>query len=185
MMHGTHFNIAHIEPSSQIYGPGKRFVVWFQGCTLACKGCWNVAMWSHKAKALIDRKELLAKILACSGITGVTFLGGEPLQQPKNLLWLVQSLKGSGLDIMLYSGYEQDELKNMPYANQILEHVDILVVGRYEQAQRNTSLQWRGSENQKICFLSDRYDLSIVQECNQVEIHIDEFGGLVTLGYPD
>ncbi|MCL6272228.1 4Fe-4S cluster-binding domain-containing protein, partial [Sansalvadorimonas sp. 2012CJ34-2] len=85
----------------------------------------------------------------------------------------------------LYTGYERAELPSVPYAKQILEYVDILVAGRYQQNLRNTSLQWRGSENQEISFLSDRYNQSILLECNQVEINIDEFGSLVTLGYPD
>ena len=183
-MHDTCFNVAHIEPSSQIYGPGNRFVVWLQGCTLACKGCWNTAMWSHKANNLVERRALLEQILSTTKISGITLLGGEPLQQSENLLWLLQALQSQDLDIMLYTGYESGELTDIPNALQILKYVDILIAGRYDHSLRNTSLQWRGSENQEIRFLSAKYNQSIVQECNQIEIHIDEFGGTVTLGYP-
>jgi len=75
------FNIAHIEPSSFIYGPGERFVIWVQGCTLGCQGCWNRTMLSKRPKQLIAREALLQKILDLDSIQGVTLLGGEPLQQ--------------------------------------------------------------------------------------------------------
>lgn len=184
-MYGTCFNIAHLEPSSQIYGPGNRFVVWFQGCTLACKGCWNTAMWPHKPNVLVERERIFEQILAVRDITGVTLLGGEPLQQAENVLWLLRSLDQSGLDVMFYTGYETGELDDIPHAREILTYIDILIAGRYDHSLRNTSLRWRGSENQEVLFLTDKYDSGIIQECNQVEIHIDEFGGVVTLGYPD
>ncbi|UYM15897.1 4Fe-4S single cluster domain-containing protein [Endozoicomonas euniceicola] len=184
-MFGTCLNIAHIQPSSQIYGPGDRFVIWLQGCTLACKGCWNTAMWPHKANQLIEREELIKEIIAERDIAGITLLGGEPLQQTNNLYWLLESLSESSLDVMLYTGYELTELASMPVAQQVLAHVDILVAGRYREELRNPSLLWRGSTNQKIHFLSPKYDRTIIKECNQVEIHIDEFGGLVELGYPE
>jgi len=57
------FNIAHIEPSSFIYGPGERVVIWVQGCTLGCRGCWNRTMLSKRPKQLIAREELLQQIL--------------------------------------------------------------------------------------------------------------------------
>lgn len=184
-MFGTCFNLANIEPSSNIYGPGDRFVIWLQGCTLACKGCWNTAMWPHKENELIERQKLLNQIMVTPGIVGVTFLGGEPLQQAENLLWLMRQLSEEGLDIMLYTGYEFDEIQSCNNKQGIFDFVDILISGRYRHSLRNTNLLWRGSENQKVNFLTAKYNETTVSECNQVEIHIGEFGELSILGYPE
>lgn len=178
-------NVAHIQESSQIYGPGKRFVVWLQGCTLACKGCWNVDMWSSRPEQLIDRQELLEQILNSNDIEGVTFLGGEPLQQAENLIWLLQQLRSSCLSSMLFSGYEIEEIKADPIMVKSLEYTDILVSGRYKQEVRNINLLWRGSENQQVHFLSERYQDYEILECNQVEITIDEFAATTVVGFPE
>ena len=142
-------------------------------------------MWPHKANMLLEREELLELILDQSAVSGVTLLGGEPLQQLDNLSWLLQRLGQTDLDIMLYTGYEFEEVQSFAIAPVIEQYVDILVTGRYEQSLRNTSLLWRGSENQQVRFLSDRFKSSDFVDCNQVEIHIDEFGAVTTLGYPE
>jgi len=184
-MFNTCFNLANIEPSSHIYGPGDRFVIWLQGCTLACKGCWNTAMWPHKENELIERQKLFNQIMDTPGIVGVTFLGGEPLQQAENLLWLMKKLSEEGLDIMLYTGYELAEIESCSNKQGIFDFVDILISGRYRHSLRNTNLLWRGSENQKVNFLTAKYNETTVSEYNQVEIHIGEFGELSILGYPE
>ena len=184
-MFGQSFNLSHIDSSSQIYGPGNRYVVWLQGCTLACKGCWNTAMWHNKPKMLIDREALLKQIINAEGITGVTFLGGEPLQQIDNLIWLCKALKKYSLSIMLYTGYELHEIESGDRLCEAVELVDILISGRYIDSQRDRNLLWRGSRNQKITFISTHYQDISIEECNQVEITIDSSGQLTVLGYPD
>jgi anaerobic ribonucleoside-triphosphate reductase activating protein len=58
-----------------------------------------------------------------------------------------------------------------------------VVTGRYEQGIRNTSLQWRGSENQSVHFVGDRYSKELIDEGNYIEIHIDGSGLLEAFGY--
>jgi anaerobic ribonucleoside-triphosphate reductase activating protein len=184
-MFGNKFNYANIARDSEIYGPGKRYVIWLQGCTLGCKGCWNTEMWSHKENRLIERSELLADILSANDIVGVTLLGGEPLQQFDNLLWLLIELQKSPLDIMLYSGYSYPEIIEDKSLSNVIKLVDIIITGRYVQAQRNINLRWRGSDNQEVHYLTDKYKSNDFIECNQVEIHIGEFSEIEMLGYPD
>lgn len=183
-MYGEQFNIAHLEPASHIYGPGRRFVIWLQGCTLACSGCWNTQMWSSRPNQLIERELLLAQIFACEGLTGITLLGGEPLQQSENCLWLLERVREGGLDTVVYSGYELSEINADLIRSKILHHCDILIVGRYDQRLRNLKLQWRGSENQQLLFLSDKYDARLLADANEVELIIDEQGAATLLGYP-
>jgi len=178
------FNIAHIEPSSFIYGPGERFVIWVQGCTLGCRGCWNRTMLSKRPKQLIAREKLLQQILDIDSIQGITLLGGEPLQQLSNVLWLLQQVKSVDLDTMVFTGYEWPEMTSDEKAN-ILPFTDILVSGRYVAGRRNINLQWRGSSNQQVHFPTAQYDASLIKEGNYVEVHFEADGRLRILGFPD
>ena len=92
-------------PSSSVYGPGKRWVLWVQGCTLACEGCWNVETWSRRSGQERTVSSLVEDIKAnMEGLEGITVLGGEPLQQPDAVLSLMQQAKELGLTVMLYTG---------------------------------------------------------------------------------
>ena len=71
---------------SEIYGPGLRSVFWTQGCTLACKGCWNTQYWSTRGGFEIEISQILIDLDKLDDIEGITLLGGEPLQQPEALL---------------------------------------------------------------------------------------------------
>ncbi|WP_413693100.1 4Fe-4S single cluster domain-containing protein [Psychromonas sp. KJ10-2] len=183
-MFDTQFNYANITKGSDIYGPGKRYVIWLQGCTLGCKGCWNTDMWPHKEKNLIDREALFIDILSVTDISGVTILGGEPLEQCENVLWLLNKLQSTKFDCMLYSGYSYSEILGNALFSQVLKLVDIMVTGRFELSLRDVNLRWRGSTNQEVLFFTDKYKAEDYEECNEVEIHIGEFGEIDILGYP-
>ena len=183
-MFATQFNYANLTKGSEIYGPGNRYVIWLQGCTLGCKGCWNTEMWPHKKKNLIERENLLSDILSQDNICGVTILGGEPLEQSENVLWLLNELKESKLDCMLYSGYSYQEITANKLYSQVLKLVDIIITGRFVLEFRDINLRWRGSSNQEVHFLTDIYKANDYDECNQVEIHISEYGSIDILGYP-
>ncbi|WP_281221851.1 4Fe-4S single cluster domain-containing protein [Photobacterium sanguinicancri] len=184
-LYGTQFNISHIEPATHIYGPGRRFAVWLQGCSLACKGCWNEQMWSFKTNELLDRKTLLAKILAEQDIEGITLLGGEPLDQAENTVWLIQETKRlSSLTVMLYTGYTKPEIEQKKLWSTIEDSVDLLVSGRYQEQHRNTNNQWYGSENQKLIYPKKSSIEQRSKLLNEVEIIIEETGEVRVLGYP-
>lgn len=184
--HGEYFNIAHIEPFSHIYGPGERFVVWFQGCSLACKGCWNRDMWSFKSNNLIHKNELLKMILQAPDIKGVTFLGGEPLHQSDNLFWLIGRLrKLSNLTVFLFTGYEEDELETLNHMYNIKKYCDIAAIGRYKEEFLNINQQWVGSDNQKIIYTENSRESIQPENINQVEIIIDNNESVRILGFPD
>jgi len=183
--YGSCFNIAHIEIGSEIYGPGKRFVIWLQGCSLACPGCWNRTMWSFSPHILMERDALLEKIVSNPELEGVTLLGGEPLQQSENLYWLMLALNKNGISMMLYTGYEQEEICNTETFSKICNLADILISGRYQDDERDLFLRWRGSRNQSLLVQTERYaDLKIEDGLNEIEITIDEFGSVILLGYP-
>ena len=177
-------NIAHIEPESYIYAPEKQFVIWMQGCSIHCKGCWNTEMWSFSNKQLLEIDEIIKQIIQTENLKGVTFLGGEPFDQTKELLYFINKLKKCKLGVTIYTGYEQEELKENR-EKEILKNTDLLISGRYIEELRNTNLQWIGSENQKITYLSDFYKATKNDNANYCEINISENGAITMLGFPN
>ncbi|MBB1505393.1 radical SAM protein [Pseudoalteromonas sp. SG41-1] len=160
-------------------------VIWFQGCALACQGCWNKAMWSFKENQLIHREQLLARILATPQIRGVTLLGGEPLHQADNVWWLFEQIKQrSKLTTFLFTGFEMSELKAFGFAERIENLCDIVAVGRYNDSLRNINQQWIGSDNQQVIFPNNSREQDDRVSLNQVELIIDDQGGITTLGFP-
>ena len=89
-------NIAQTLPRSAVNGPGERFVIWVQGCSFACPGCWNPDTWSFEQRNLHDVDQLIAEVLATEGTEGVTFTGGEPFAQAGALTAVARSVKNTG-----------------------------------------------------------------------------------------
>ncbi len=176
-------NIAHIEPESYIYAPGKQFVIWVQGCGLHCRGCWNTEMWDFEPKHLIEIDKLVEQIDNTPELDGVTILGGEPFDQLEPVFQLSLIIKERGLGLTIYTGYEIDELTN-PIQKKILQHTDLIHTGRYIQSKRNIDLQWTGCENKKTIFLTDFYQQKI-DNANYCEIQINAEGEITLLGFPE
>jgi len=178
-------NIAHLEEYSFIYGPGCRYVIWVQGCSIHCKGCWNKEMWSFETKKEFSVNELINRILKEKEfIDGVTILGGEPFDQYNELLKLSKHIHENELSLILYTGYEKEELKSKNYL-EIVNYIDILISGRYNEKYRNMQLGLIGSSNQTIEFYSDRYCQNDLSETNEVEITIANSGKIELYGYPE
>ena len=93
--------IGHRLDHSEIYGPGVRSVFWTQGCTLACKGCWNTQYWSSQSGLEIEVPQILKELNQLEGIEGITLLGGEPLQQIDASIKLIKGCKEMGLSVFL------------------------------------------------------------------------------------
>lgn len=143
--------IAGIVPESIVDGPGFRYTIFFQGCPHHCEGCHNPETWGFDEGYEMSVKDIVKDIEDHQHISGVTFSGGEPFSQLQ-LLSLAEELKKRGYHIMSYSGYTYEQLEEM--CPEILEHLDILVDGRFELKKRNLTLKFRGSENQRIIDLN-------------------------------
>lgn len=174
--------IGHRSEHSAIYGPGIRYVIWTQGCNLACEGCWNKQFWP-KGGTPATITDLVKEIRQVKGIEGITILGGEPLQQANASLELIRSVKALGLTVFMYTGYEPEEFDETMQA--CFDSSDIVVTGRYIESQRNVVLRWRGSTNQVLHCPTGRYSLSELNEQNEVEIVVNEDGTIELYGYPD
>ena len=175
--------IGHRLDHSEIYGPGVRSVFWTQGCTLACKGCWNTQYWSSQSGLEIEVPQILKELNQLEGIEGITLLGGEPLQQIDASIKLIKGCKEMGLSVFLYTGYELSEFdKKMQTC---FDLCDIVVTGRFVQELRDTTLRWRGSSNQQVHIISDMYDYSVLREQTEVECHILPSGEIQMVGYAE
>jgi len=176
-------NLAHTLARSAANGPGERFALWVQGCPLACPGCWNPDTWSFTRRELREVVDLTAEIAATPGIDGVTFTGGEPFAQARALAEVGRAAKDLRLSVFVFTGYELDELTSAAHCA-LLAVTDVLVAGRYVEAERTESLAWRGSSNQRVHFLTARYGPGDVTDAPEAEILLGPDGGLHVTGFP-
>lgn len=169
------------EARSRANGPGARFVVWFQGCTLGCAGCFNPATHAGEAGREIDVATIVDAMRATDGIEGLSLSGGEPLQQPEAARALLDAARALGLSTLAFSGYTIDEIRALPGGPAVLDRLDVLIDGRYLPAERLAS-GLRGSANQRIQLLTDRYQRADVETTPVAEIRIGPTGEVVLTG---
>ena len=176
-------NVHAVEPRSLANGPGVRFVVWFQGCTLGCPGCFNPGTHAASPRPVLSVDEFLGRLEDASpDVEGLTVTGGEPFQQPQALQALLKGVKArTSLSTLVFSGYALDEIRRRPLGDETLRHVDVLVDGRYE-ADRHHGQGLRGSVNQKIHLLTHRYSFDDIDAVPAGEILISPDGRVTVSG---
>ncbi len=144
--------IAGTQRDSIVDGPGIRYVIFTQGCPHHCAGCHNPQTHDFEGGEVADVEAILKEIFENRLVGGVTFSGGEPFCQADALVPIAEMLKARGKHLMIYTGYLLEELQKMPNegVQKLLELADILVDGPFVLAQRNLTLPYRGSENQRV-----------------------------------
>ena len=145
-------NLAGTLADSIVDGPGLRFVVFAQGCSFDCPGCHNPQ--THAFGTGVDRspEDVFAEIGRSPLARGVTFSGGDPFFQAEAFAALAALLTNAGYEVAAYTGFTWEALASSGSAAQreLLARLDILVDGRFEIAQRDLSLRFRGSANQRV-----------------------------------
>ena len=184
--------IATIVDATEAEGPGRRFALWVQGCTIRCAGCCNPEMFVADGGTAMTIDELDARFArGVDEIEGVSILGGEPFEQPAGVLAFARRVKQRGLTVMIYSGYTLEELRARPEpeVGELLAVTDLLVDGRYDRARPEEppplGRRWLGSTNQTMHYLTTAYapDDPRMHEANTVELHWKD-GRLVINGWP-
>lgn len=141
---------AGLEEQSVSDGPGIRLTVFLQGCLHHCPGCHNPQLQAVAGGTEMEEKELAEFLLSKLTIlhSGITFSGGDPLMQAESLTKVLGYLKDvrPKLNIWVYTGYLYEEVKDLA----LMELIDVLVDGLYLEAERDLSLAFRGSGNQRI-----------------------------------
>jgi anaerobic ribonucleoside-triphosphate reductase activating protein len=167
-----------VEPRSRANGPGARFVVWLQGCTLGCPGCFNPATHAAGGTA-VTVDELLARVPA--DVEGISLSGGEPLQQAAGATALLEAARARGLSTLVFSGYTLAEIEQLPGGPAVLAATDVLIDGRYVAGER-LARGLRGSANQRVHVLTPRHALADVETTPVAEIRIGPTGEVVLTG---
>lgn len=174
--------VARILYPVEVLGPGKRIGIWFCGCKHKCKGCSNPELWQKYEKYKIDINDLMILIHQISGtntVDGFTITGGDPMEQSDELMELLIKLKHISDDILVYTGYEIEEL----HENQ-LKNISVLIDGKYKEELNNNSIL-RGSSNQRIHVLDEKqrnkYETYLKTESNKIQ-NFNTNDGFVSVG---
>ncbi len=145
---------ADLQTDSIVDGPGLRAVLWTQGCNHHCKGCQNPQTWSFEGGGLVPLTEVFKAIDELEYHTGLTLSGGDPLYQVHECLEVIKYARKKGLNIWVYTGFTWEELMEMAKEDKVyidfLKLIDVLVDGKFILEQRDLSLLFRGSRNQRL-----------------------------------
>ena len=146
--------LAGIIRESIVDGPGIRFVVFAQGCPHNCIGCHNAETHDFYGGYDESIERIMKAIDEDPLISGVTFSGGEPVCQPEAFAQLAKEVKKRNLSLMMFSGYIFEDILTMSSENQALkelvENLDLLMDGPYVEEERDLTLRFRGSRNQRF-----------------------------------
>lgn len=153
-------------PLDVINGTGTRVTLFVSGCEHQCKGCYNQSTWSPSNGSLFSQamEDKIINDLNDPRIRrrGLSLSGGDPLY-PANLdaiLKLVKRVKKEcvGKDIWLWSGYTIEQLT--PQQKTVVQYIDYLIDGKFEQSQVDPALKFRGSGNQRIITIIKNDDVA-------------------------
>jgi len=162
----TTLRIAGIIPETITDGDGFRASIYVQGCPHKCEGCHNAHTHDFNGGEVLSLQDIINKVYPNPLLAGLTFSGGEPFCQAEPLAILADWAKQMNLNIWCYSGYTLEELKELAKTNKpiadLLSKTDTLVDGKFIQEQKDLTLRFRGSKNQRIIDLR-----SIMNKANE------------------
>ena len=189
-MDGRLVRLHHYLDHTCALGPGNRAAVWLQGCKRRCPGCMTPESRDPNGGNLVRVEDIFARIASLDDIEGVTISGGEPFLQVDALYTLLRLIReNTDLGVIIYTGYTFEELREMhdPKADAILDGLcDLLIDGGYVDAL-NDGVSLRGSSNQRVICLTDRYADCIgqyQQTVRRVEIRQTPTGSQI-IGIPE
>jgi anaerobic ribonucleoside-triphosphate reductase activating protein len=171
-----------------VLGPFKRFGIWTQGCLKKCNGCISPNSRPLDEGFLIKESELIKKIISAE-VEGITVSGGEPFLQAEALVDIITGVrKLKNIGVIVYTGYKFSELKssNCNCVTALLKATDLLIDGEFVESL-NDGLSLRGSSNQNICLLTDRYreQLNLYgMSGRKIELFVNERGECRYYGIP-
>lgn len=147
---------AGIIPIDLVNGTGIRVSLFTQGCNIHCYNCFNQELWNPNGGKPYTKEteDLIISLLDKPYIKGLSILGGEPLMiQNLNALYLLCKRIKKELpdkDIWLYTGKTLDSIIQHSHSVVAFKYIDVLVDGEYHDSERDLTLPFRGSKNQRI-----------------------------------
>ncbi|WP_196001087.1 anaerobic ribonucleoside-triphosphate reductase activating protein [Clostridium sp. 1001271B_151109_B4] len=146
--------LAGIAYESLVNGPGMRRVFFAQGCKHKCEGCFNPETHSFDGGEIMNMDKLIKDVLDNPMLKGVTFSGGDPIEQAHSFAYMAKAFRSKNLSIWCYTGYTFEELLELMNSNdginELLNNIDVLIDGKFELMNRNEELKFKGSTNQRI-----------------------------------
>lgn len=146
-------NYNRIYPCDLSNGEGVRLTIFFSGCIHGCKGCYNVDTWEPTSGIQFNEQTIEKLLNDCAIHSGLSLSGGDPLH-PNNretVYEIVTRFKQlyPDKDIWMWTGFVFSDIKDEPEIKRILQHIDVVIDGKYEK-DLPTQLPWRGSNNQRL-----------------------------------
>ena len=145
-----------IESDNIVNGYGLRAVIWTQGCRQHCPGCQNPETWDLAGGIMVKIAWVKEQLRALRGQTGLTFCGGEPFLQAAACRDIAEwARRELGWNIWSFSGYTYEQIRERGGAEwDFLKTLDALIDGPFILAQRDLTLKFRGSRNQRLIHLN-------------------------------
>lgn len=169
---------------STVNGPGRRFVIWVQGCDIACDGCFNPDTHPRR-QANSSVESMLDLVRGTKGLEGVTITGGEPLQQPESLRTFLGLLRRkTSLTSVVLTGYSRREIETHHERWKSVADADMVVCGRYNAALHIAS-GLRGSSNKEYWALTSQYNADDFQALPPLEVLVFPDGQVAFTGMSD
>lgn len=139
-----------LQLESTVDGPGYRFVVWTQGCPHHCPFCHNPQTHAYNGGYIEDVQTIIDELNKKQLQSGVTLSGGEPFAQPLPLIEIAKAAKANRLNVWAYTGYNFEDLLEKEDTRELLNHIDVLVDGKFINDLKHYQLRFKGSLNQRI-----------------------------------
>ena len=141
-----------LERDNIVNGDGLRAVLWTQGCYRHCPGCQNPETWDFAGGVDVTLDDIKRQLRTFKGQSGITFCGGEPFEQREECKeladWCRQEL---GWNVWSFSGYTYEQLREIGGAKwELVKSLDALIDGPFILAERDLTLKFRGSRNQRL-----------------------------------
>lgn len=155
-MEHQYLQIGMLCSSTTALGPGRRYVIWLQGCKRRCYGCASPEFQSLDGGTRMSVDQLVDSIVECTDIDGLTVSGGEPMLQKEALSGLLHKVreKRPDLSVILFTGYLLEDFQS-DVSKDVLGCIDLLIDGEYYHEQ-NDDMGLRGSANQRLHFMTSR-----------------------------
>ncbi|MNN00793.1 Pyruvate formate-lyase 1-activating enzyme [compost metagenome] len=173
--------IHDVNRCSFVNGPGARAVVWVQGCSIGCPGCFNPETHSSISREGVD-PEKLGEELGKLPVDGLTLSGGEPLDQPEALSQLISSFRRVNTGtVLIFSGYTPERIFASEKASSTILLADAVLAGPYNEVSDPSEI-W---SCKRLILVSDRIDPDTLKPERSLEMSLQSDGQFRLSGYPD
>ncbi|MCY6370020.1 anaerobic ribonucleoside-triphosphate reductase activating protein [Clostridium ganghwense] len=162
--------VAGFLDNSTVNGKGLRSALFLSGCKHNCEGCHNKAMQAFDYGERVEVDDILERIKHnVPLINGVTFSGGEPFEQAKQLATLAKKVRDEGLNLWCYTGYTFEQILQSgdEHKLELLKYIDVLVDGKFQKDLTEGSCKYAGSKNQRVIDVKESVNSNNIIEINK------------------